>query len=149
EFHAFALDVERATGGQVRIKWYFGGVAGNETEVGERIRKGQLDGAVSGSPLCEDAMRSMRIIALPGIFQNRGEVNYVTHLLFPKLLEEAQRSGYALLVTSGLGPVVFFSREPIHDLAELRRAPFWIWDAREAAVVSARAMGLNVVPLPI
>jgi len=46
EIRNFQNVVEKETGGQVRLKIYFGGIAGDELEVGERIRREQLDGAV-------------------------------------------------------------------------------------------------------
>ena len=37
ELKAFARNLERATDGAVRVKWYLGGVAGDEAEEVERI----------------------------------------------------------------------------------------------------------------
>lgn len=42
---SFTRDVESATGGDVKVKWYLGGIAGDEVRVLERIRRDQLDGA--------------------------------------------------------------------------------------------------------
>src|SRR3954467_6995726 len=61
ELNAFARDVDQRTHGQVRIKWYYGGITGDEPGMGERIRRGQLDGAASGGPLCESLAPSMRV----------------------------------------------------------------------------------------
>src|SRR4051794_39797241 len=60
EFNTFAREVETETGKQVKVKWYFGGIAGDESEMLERVRRGQLDGAASGGPLCERLSPSLR-----------------------------------------------------------------------------------------
>ncbi|HEX6836192.1 MAG TPA: hypothetical protein VF334_06440, partial [Polyangia bacterium] len=39
-------DLAAATHGAVMSKWYFGGIAGNELQMLERVRKEQLDGIV-------------------------------------------------------------------------------------------------------
>ena len=39
-----ANEVERLTHGQVAFKVFFGGIAGNEIEVQERVRRGQVRG---------------------------------------------------------------------------------------------------------
>src|SRR5205085_6254673 len=49
ELRAFARDVEAGTEGQVAIKWYFGGIAGDEGEVMQRIGKAQLDGMAAAT----------------------------------------------------------------------------------------------------
>src|SRR5207253_2207055 len=53
EFRAFARELESVTNGSTKVKIYFGGVAGDELQVFDRIRRGQLDGVVSGGIICE------------------------------------------------------------------------------------------------
>src|SRR5438270_13701597 len=67
ELNAFARDVAARTNGQVHIRWYFGGISGEEPTMGERIRRGQLDGAASGGPLCETLAPSMRVMRVVGL----------------------------------------------------------------------------------
>src|SRR6202012_1205414 len=59
ELRAFGRDVEASTDGQIAIKWYMGGVAGDEKEALERIGKTQLDGMASGIE-CGEIAPSMR-----------------------------------------------------------------------------------------
>src|SRR5450432_3776007 len=73
---AFARDVEAATGGHVHVKWYLGGMAGDELEVEARIKRGQLDGVGSGGALCPRLAASLGVMRLPGLFQSRDEVRY-------------------------------------------------------------------------
>src|SRR3970282_1171771 len=48
EITAFSREVERETQGRVKLKWYWGSVAGDELEVMSRIQRGQLDGTGPG-----------------------------------------------------------------------------------------------------
>jgi TRAP-type C4-dicarboxylate transport system substrate-binding protein len=146
---SFTQDVERISGGSLKVKMYFNGVAGDEMEEGERIRKGQLDGAASGHMLCERVAPSMRVLRLPGVFQSRDEATDVMNRLQPTLEKEAAKQGMVLTATTGLGPDVIFTREPVRTLAELRKVKLWRWELDEVGIATGRAMGLQIVPLAL
>ena len=149
ELTAFADRVAAATNGGVKLKWYFGGVTGDELETLERMRKGELDGAGSGQMLCERIVPAMRVMRLLGVFQSRGEAAYAYTRLFPQFEAEAAHAGYKLLVVSGMGPDVIFSRTPVRNMADLRRLRFWRWDIDEVGILMSREMGLQIVPTPL
>jgi len=149
EFRAFARELEQSSHGTLQVKWYFGGIAGTETEVQERIERGQLDGTASGGMMCQQVAPSMRVMRVRGLFSGRDEAAYVVHRLKPILDEEFARSGYVHLGTTGLGPDLAFSRKPIRTMADLRAARLWRWDLDTAALETDRALGFNAVALPI
>src|SRR5262249_44319194 len=71
ELKVFAREVENATHGEVSVRFYFGGLAGDEIVVGERIQRGQLDGATSGHMLCQKTAPSLRSLRIPGVVRTR------------------------------------------------------------------------------
>ncbi|HEX9101978.1 MAG TPA: TRAP transporter substrate-binding protein DctP [Polyangia bacterium] len=149
EFAAFARYVEAEAGGALRVKLYLDGVAGDELEMGERVRKGQLDGVASGQFLCQAMAPSMRVLRMPGVFQSRDEArDVVTHLL-STVQEEAAKNGFVVLGAAGLGPDVLFTREPLRSLEDVRRLKLWRWDVDEVGVAASRAMGMQIVPMPL
>ncbi|HSN33935.1 MAG TPA: TRAP transporter substrate-binding protein DctP, partial [Ideonella sp.] len=93
ELNAFAREVDARTSGQVRIKWYFGGISGDEPTMGERIRRGQLDGAASGGPLCETMAPSMRVMRVVGLLTTPEEAGFVAGRLWPVFESEFHGSG--------------------------------------------------------
>jgi TRAP-type C4-dicarboxylate transport system substrate-binding protein len=145
----FADDVRRLTHGDVEVQIFWGSSAGGESQVGERMARGQLDGTLSGGLLCQHFMPSMRVLALPGLFQSRDEATYVVDDLRPTLEKEAEKSGYVLLGTAGLGPIVIFTRQPVTSLGELRKIPLWRWEGEEVGIQVGNEMGLRSVPLPL
>jgi TRAP-type C4-dicarboxylate transport system substrate-binding protein len=149
ELRAMGRDVESATNHAVKLKWYLGGIAGDELQVGERISRDQLDGGISGGMLCEKLAPSMRVFRIPGLFQTRAEVSYVVSRLKPQLDKEMLQAGFANLVESAVGPSIPFMRVAARDLSELRKQRFWIWDVDEPLKAILPAMGITVVPLPI
>jgi TRAP-type C4-dicarboxylate transport system substrate-binding protein len=146
ELSAFAREVGQASQGALRIHWYFGGVTGDEEETYERIKRGQLDGTASGGMICAIVAPSMLVMRLPGVFQNREEAAHVMTQLRPSHEVEARQNGYTLLVTTGLGPEVIFSRNPVRSMEDLRRTRFWRWSADRVGIETSKIMGIQTVP---
>jgi TRAP-type C4-dicarboxylate transport system substrate-binding protein len=149
ELKAFARDLESSTHGALRIKWYFGGIAGDDVQAGERVRRDQLDGVGSAGMLCGRLAPSMRVLSIPGLVQSREESAYVLTRLKQTLDEEFARSGFVNLAEAGLGPQVIVSRRPIQSMADLRRGRFWVWDLDEVMVAQAAELGVPILPLPL
>jgi TRAP-type C4-dicarboxylate transport system substrate-binding protein len=145
----FAQGIESATHGGVRVKVYYGSIAGDELEVADRIRRDQLDGAFSGGLLCMKMAPSLRVMRVLGLFQSRNELRHVLGELKPRTDDELRRAGYALLGTTGVGPELIFSRRPITTFAELKRTPLWIWNADETLSAGMRLAGFSLVPAPL
>ncbi len=141
ELKAFAREVDEQTHGEVHIKLYLGGIVGDEIEVMARIEKDQIDGQIAGG-ICTRVAPSLRVLILPGLFQNRAEAAFVVNHLRPLLDAEATHAGYALLGTSGLGPQIILSRTPIRTLTELRAARLWKWQLEEVGVTTLEHMGV-------
>ena len=144
EFATFVNEVERGTGGAVKVKLFLGGVAGEELEVGERIAKGQLDGTLSGGILCTQIAPSLRVARIPGVFQSRAEAIHVSSELMPDLRTEAQAAGYDLIGVAGIGNSVIFTRTPVRSMADLRKVKLWRWRDDHVAFLTNREMGLKL-----
>jgi TRAP-type C4-dicarboxylate transport system substrate-binding protein len=149
ELNAFARDVDSHTNGQVHIKWYFGGITGDEPGMGARIRRGQLDGAASGGPLCESLAPSMRVMRVVGILTTQREATYVASRLWSIFESEMHRNGIVGLGTSTLGPHIIFSRTPIRSVSDLRKVRFWVWDRDDVLRYELEKFGANMMALPV
>ncbi|HWE31576.1 MAG TPA: TRAP transporter substrate-binding protein DctP [Polyangia bacterium] len=149
ELNAFAREVESRTSGQVHIKWYFGGITGDEPTMGDRIRRGQLDGAASGGPLCEALAPSMRVMRVVGLLTTQREAAYVAGRLWNIFEAELHKSGMVGLGTTTLGPHILFSRAPIHSLDEFRKTRFWVWDRDDVLRAELASFGADMVALPV
>ena len=147
ELKAFAREVAAQTEGEVTIKWYLGGIAGDDVQAGERIRRDQLDGTASGGMLCERLSPLMR--AIHAVTTSREEAMFVINRVLPQLEEEFAKQGFAFLGTAGLGPDVLFTRTPVRSLAELQKIRLWVWDLDEVTRLQLPALGVPVVPTPV
>jgi TRAP-type C4-dicarboxylate transport system substrate-binding protein len=146
ELRAWAEDLERHSADGLGVKMYFGGIAGDELEVGDRIRRGQLEGVISHGSLCQQVAPSMRVMKVPGIFMSRDEAIFVMHQLKPRIDEEARAHGFVNMAEGTVGPIIVFSRRPITTMAELRKTNLWTGRQEDTMIAGLEAMGLHAVP---
>jgi TRAP-type transport system periplasmic protein len=148
EFRAFARDVELFSEGQLRVRWYFGGIAGDESVVPKRIARGQIDGEAAAAT-CTSIAPSLRVMRVVGMFRRRQETHEIIAHLRPKLDDEFRKAGYVALAITWFGTDVAFSREPIRTVEDLQRMRLWIWNLDAVWTAEMKALGMRAVPLPI
>jgi TRAP-type C4-dicarboxylate transport system substrate-binding protein len=149
EFNAYSREVARLTDGQLTIKWYFGAIAGEELQVLERIRRGQLDGAASGGPMCEALAPSLRALRVLGLLVDAQETTMVLSRLREKIEAEVHQHGFVLVSTAPLGPHIIFSRKPVRSIAELREMRFWVWDMDDVLHLMLPGLGVKFEKLKL
>ena len=147
EMQAFARDVAFTTNGQVTLKWYLGGIAGDDVEAGKRIARDQLDGMGAGAWQCERWAPSITVTRLPGLFRTHDEAKYVTARLRAQFEEEMKKSGFVYLGDAQVGASQIFLRRPVRSFDELRRVKLWSLDIDAIKARLLGALGLDVVPL--
>ena len=149
EVKAFTREIETGSGGRINIHVYLGGIAGDDAEMGRRMRKDQLDGALSAGILCQEVAPAFAVFRIPGLVQDRAEESYVETRLLPTLREQARGNGMVLLATGSLGADVVLSRVPIDSFETLRKLRLWQWELDRTSVAFTQAMGMHPVPLPV
>ncbi|HXU73016.1 MAG TPA: TRAP transporter substrate-binding protein DctP [Polyangia bacterium] len=141
---AYANEVETASKGELRMKWYLGGMAGDELAALDRVKRGQLDGE-AGAIFCQRLAPTLRVARVPGMFESRDEFNYLMGRLKPTLDEEFRKSGFTNLGETVFGIDVLFSRTPIKSLDELLAARMWAWNLDPVWQGAADAMGMKTI----
>jgi TRAP-type C4-dicarboxylate transport system substrate-binding protein len=148
EVKAFSREVEKSTHGDVTAKWYLGGIAGDELEMLERTRRGQLDGFAAAT-VCPRLAHSLRAFLFPGLFSDVHQAARVLSRLSPIVSQEVEANGFVLIAQSMLGAVMTFSRAPIQEVGELTKTPLYLWNADEILLELLPKMGLHIVPTPV
>jgi TRAP-type transport system periplasmic protein len=147
ELKAFAREVESRTHGRVRIKWYFGAIAGDELQVLDRIRRDQLDGE-AGAQLCDRLAPSLRVMRVLGLIQTWDEAMYVIGRMRHTLDGELRQNGFTGFV-SGMGNDILFTRNAVHNLDELRKTHLWVWSLDAILIAQFNAIGVTTVPTDV
>jgi TRAP-type C4-dicarboxylate transport system substrate-binding protein len=149
EIRAFGREVQAATNDELQIKWYLGGIAGDEIASHLRVQRDQLDGVVSGGMLCQRLAPTMRGAGLVGEFRDRHEADFVINRLRPAIDAEMLKAGYVMVGPAGMGFSVIFSKTPVRTMADLRRLRPWLWSLDDGLHQQLPAMGLHPVSLPV
>jgi TRAP-type C4-dicarboxylate transport system substrate-binding protein len=142
-------DIRAQTGGEVGLRFYPGGIQGDESVVLRKIRAGQLQGGgFTGTGLGEIAS-GLRVMEIPFVYQSVDEVHAVRDRLAPEFEKMLNDAGFQLLGWSDVGFVYLFSKSPIAGVDDLRRSKMWLWEGDPLAKTLLQTAGVSPIPLPI
>lgn len=137
----------KISGGQVRLVIYPGGVLGDEPDMVNKMRIGQLQAVAlsgAGMSVIEPGVMALQI---PMMLDSYEELDYVRDRLAPRLEQMIEARGYLVLNWGDAGWVHFFTTRPAGTLAELRKAKLFTWAGDNETLELWRANGFRVVPL--
>lgn len=140
-----------ATGseGRVAIKFYPGGVMGNDATVLRKIRLGQLQGgAFTGSELSL-VYKNAQIYSLPFLFTGYDEVDAARAKVDPILVEGFASNGFRVVGISGVGFAYLMGSREVSDREQLKHAKVWVPQNDRIAELTFRAGGIEPIPLPL
>jgi TRAP-type C4-dicarboxylate transport system substrate-binding protein len=145
EMRALARDVETGTSGAVRMKWYFGAIAGDEPTAIERIRRGQLDGA-AGALFCGSLSPTLAVTRVAGLVRTRAEALHLLNRLRPRVDEDFKKRGFVELALGNFGHEILLLRNRIESFGELQKTRIWMWDADTLLHKHMALIGMTMVP---
>ena len=149
ELRAAAADVKAKTEGRVEVKFYPGGVMGNDAVVLRKIRLGQLQGgAFTGSELTL-VYKDAQVYSLPFLFRDYAQVDAVRAKVDPVLVEGFAKSGFQIVGISGVGFAYLMGTKPLKTRDDLKAAKVWVPQNDRIAEVTFRAGGIEPIPLPL
>jgi TRAP-type C4-dicarboxylate transport system substrate-binding protein len=147
--HAIDDEVRAATENRVGFKFYPGGVQGDEKDVLRKIRNGQIHGGGFTGYGLGAVAPEYRVIELPFMFKDVGEIDYVRGELDSFMSDAFKQKGFVLLGWADVGFVYLFSNVPITTPDELRRAKMWTWSGDLLAEIFFKAFDVSPIPLAL
>src|SRR3954470_4376269 len=96
-FHEWGKNVEEHTAGKVKVKFFAGGTAGDERDAVRKMRLGQLNGAAVTAIGLGLINSEVRVLELPMLIDNYGELDYVRTKLDADIRKKFEEKGYVLL----------------------------------------------------
>lgn len=149
QFRASAKLIKERTGGRVKLKFYPGGVMGNDKSVLRKMRAGQLHGgAFTGGSLAK-VYPDVQVYSLPFVFDSLAEVDFVRKHMDPLLEKGIRKHG---LVLAGIGEGGFaymMSNKPIRSIRDLNGQKVWIPEDDRVNQATFRDAGVTPIPLSI
>ncbi|MES9969397.1 MAG: TRAP transporter substrate-binding protein DctP [Candidatus Thiodiazotropha sp.] len=149
EMRAAAKLIKQQTEGRVKIRFYPGGVMGNDNSVLRKIRIGQLHGgAITGGGLTV-IYKDAHLYTLPFQFRNLEEVDAVRQVMDPQILEGIQKQGYISFGLSEGGFAYLLSNSPVASTKNMKDLKIWIPEGDQVNATMFQSLGISPVPLPL
>ncbi len=138
---------QEATDGEVALRIYSGGVAGDEPDLIRKMRIGQLHAASLTIAGLSDLEPAFEIFEIPMFFDSYDELFHILDEMRPALSQRLEAKGYVLLHWMHAGWIHIFSRQPIHAVEDLRKQKLFVWAGNDNQVQLWRKNGFQPVAL--
>jgi TRAP-type C4-dicarboxylate transport system substrate-binding protein len=149
EFRAGAKEVRDLTDDRVQLKFYSGGVQGNEAKVLRKIQIGQLHGGTFAPTDFQKRYPDLNIYGLPFMFRSEDEVNYVRERLDPKLLAGFDELGFVTFGFASGGFAIVMSNQPVRSYEDLKGKKVWLPEGDLISYEAMKSLQLSPVSLPM
>ncbi|NOQ82836.1 MAG: hypothetical protein GQ551_02425 [Myxococcales bacterium] len=146
-YQTFKIGMRKATNGQVNVKMYYGGIAGDEITVVRKMRVGQLDGALITSTGLSALVRQVLVMEAPGLIRSYPELDAVREDLASQFEAMFDKAGYKLVAWGDAGKTRIFSTSKIFSPSDLRNVRPWVWKDSATMRAFIKATGANGVLL--
>ncbi len=146
----FAQEVGTATNGEVNVKVYYGGVAGDEPDVVRKIRIGQFHGGVFTGKTLAEIYPDVRALEIPFTFHgDQKKAGKVMDALTPRFNAGFKQKGFVNLGFYELGLVYIVSTKKVSNFNELKGVKAWAWEGDELSRAMIETLELVSVPLAL
>lgn len=142
-------EVKNVTKGQVRFKFYPGGVSGDEKDVIRKMRIGQVHAAGFTGVGLGEILPEVRVLDLPFLFKDNSEMTHVYERMTDHFAAAFEEKGYVLLGWVPVGWIHFFSKEDVGTLDSLRKTKAWMWDGDPLVQAAYKELGISPHPLSV
>jgi len=149
KMRAGAAELARRTDNRVRVKYYPGGVMGDDKAVMRKIRIGQLQGGAFVGGSLSNFYRDNQIYSLPLFFRSFKEIDYVREHLDKRIMDGFETGGFVTFGIAEGGFAYVMSTVPIRTVEEMRRQKVWIPDNDSMILEAVKAFDITPIPLSI
>lgn len=149
EMRAVGEAIKSKTDGRVEIKYYPGGVMGDDATVLRKIKIGQLQGGAFTGGEASIIARDAQVYSLPFLFRNQAEIDQVRAKLDPLLKQQFAKAGFELVGVSGGGFAYLMSTRDIKNRDDLKAAKVWVPQSDKIAELAFKTAGVTPIPLPL
>ncbi|MCK5664464.1 MAG: TRAP transporter substrate-binding protein DctP, partial [Thiotrichaceae bacterium] len=141
-----AKAIKQKTSNRVKIKFYPGGVMGNDQSVHRKIRINQLQGGAFSSSGMSQVDPSIQVLSLPMVFKSFDEVDYVRKVMDGKIKQHVAKKGFVVLGISEGGFARVMSNKEIHNIQDIRDTKVWIPEGDDLVYETFKTMGISPIP---
>jgi TRAP-type transport system periplasmic protein len=149
QMRAGAEEIKTRTDGRVVIKFYPGGIMGNDAQVLRKIRIGQLQGGAFTAGGLAERYAALNLYGMPLLFRSLDEVDHVRSRMDDELQRGLEGAGFVSFGFIEGGFARLMANEPIRSVDDMRRRKVWVPEGDPISFVAMEALGLSPVVLPV
>jgi TRAP-type transport system periplasmic protein len=149
QMRAGAEEVNARTSGRVALKFYPGGVMGNDAQVLRKIRVGQLQGGAFTAGGLGERYPALNLYGIPLLFNSLDEIDAVRAKFDPELAAGLEKAGFVSFGFIEGGFANLLSNEPIRTVEDMRRKKVWVPEGDAISFLAMETMGLSPSVLPV
>jgi TRAP-type C4-dicarboxylate transport system substrate-binding protein len=148
-FEAWNREVRRRSNQTLQIRFYAGGVQGDEGEVIRKIRSGRIDGAAVTAVGLAQIHRPALVFQMPGILRGYEQLDAARAAITPEMNPMFAQAGFELMGWADVGISRVFSNKPVHTPADFAPLKPWVWRDDLVLPELFRVVKSNPVPLQL
>ena len=144
-----AKTIKERTDGRVLIKYYGGGVKGDDAKVLGQIRIRQLQGGAFTPSALASQYSGLNLYGMPLVFNSTDEAAYVRNHMDARLQKGLEDAGFVNFGFATSGFAIIMSNTPVTTLSDLKGKRVWVPEGDPISYASMEALSLNPVTLPL
>lgn len=149
EMRGGAREIKDRTDGRVLIKYYGGGIKGDDAKVLGQIRIGQLHGGAFTPSALAAQYSDLNLYGMPLVFASEEEAAFVRGRMDARLQQGLEDAGFVNFGFATSGFAYIMSGSPVTTLADLKGKRVWVPEGDDISYRSMQALSLSPVTLPL
>jgi len=149
DMRAGAAEIKERTEGRVQIKYFGGGIMGNDKKVLGQIRIGRLQGGALTPSALGSRYPDINLYGMPLVFDSEEEAAYVRQRFDKRLGVGLEEAGWVTFGFAAGGFANIMSNTPVRELADLKGKRVWVLEGDTISYASMEALSLSPVTLPL
>lgn len=142
-FNKMKKKILKATGGEVKLRFYPGQVQGDERDVVRKMRTGQLDGGGFTSVGLSMLNPNVLVLQMPGMFRTYAQLDRVRKAMQGDFDKTFLDRGYVALGWAEVGPIHIFSKYKITSVKDMRKRKVWVWSDDPISARFLKELGIQ------
>jgi TRAP-type C4-dicarboxylate transport system substrate-binding protein len=149
DMRAGAEEIKQRTDGRVQIKYYGGGVMGDDAKVLGKIRIRALQGGAFTPTALAQQYPDLNLYGLPLVFRSEEEAAYARSKMDARLHDGLLQAGFKSFGFASGGFAYLMSNTPVDTLADLKGQKVWVPEGDMISYSTMEALSLSPVTLPL
>jgi TRAP-type C4-dicarboxylate transport system substrate-binding protein len=145
DLKAIGQDIERLTGGEVTVKYFFSARLGDEKRMAQMVLdpEGQLDGVGFTGVGLTFLVPEMKIWVYPGMFQSYAEVDFLENRYRAEFEGYYDKAGLVLVTWANVGFNYIYAADKIDTWEVLKTRRLWLWADDDVVLAAAAMIGVK------